>query len=93
MLQLGEHLQYKNEKCLDTCNKGNIVFVFESNKKRADFKTGIIGDFKPYQDGKKQMAVAKCMIKGRIATLTRGYSSILDGLRCPTKIEIYKRKE
>ena len=36
-----------------------------------DFKTGIIESFKPSQDGKKRIAVVKCIIKGRIATLMR----------------------
>ena len=71
MLQLGEHFKYKNEKDRDTCNRGDIVFVYEPNKKRANFKTGIIASFKPFEDGKKRIAVVKCIIKGRIATLTR----------------------
>ena len=45
--------------------------VYEPNKKRADFKTGITENFKPSQDGKKRIAVVKCMTKGRIATLVR----------------------
>ena len=61
----------KNEKGLEICNKGDIVLVYEPNKKRADFKTGITESFKPSQDGKKQIAVITYMIKGRIATLMR----------------------
>ena len=71
MLQLGEHFKYKNEKDLDTCKKDDIVFVYEPNTKRAYFKTGIIDKSKPFQDGKTQIAVVKCVIKGRIATLTQ----------------------
>ena len=71
LLQLREHFKHKNEKGLDICNKGDIVLVYEPNKNKADFKTGIIESFKPSQDGKKQIAVVKCMIKGRIATLMR----------------------
>ena len=66
-----ENFKHKNEKGLDICNKGYIVLVYEPNKKRADFKTGIIESFKPSLDGKKRIAVVKCMIKGRIATLMR----------------------
>ena len=36
------NFKHKNEKGLDACNKDDIVFVHEPNKKRADFKTGII---------------------------------------------------
>ena len=71
MLQLGEHFKYKNEKGLDTCKKDDIVFVYEPNTKRAYFKTGIIDNSKPFQDGKTQITVVKCIIKGRIATLTQ----------------------
>ena len=39
--------------------------------KRVDFKTGITGNVKPSQDGKKRIAVVKCMIKGKIGTLTQ----------------------
>ena len=39
-------------------------------KKIADFKTGIIENLKPFKDGKKQIAVIKYIIKGRIPTLT-----------------------
>ena len=42
LLQLVEHFKYKNEKGLDTsmdtCNKGNIVFVYEPNKKEQILK-------------------------------------------------------
>ena len=38
LLQLREHFKHKNEKGLDRCNKGDIVLVYELNKKRADFK-------------------------------------------------------
>ena len=69
--QLREHFQHKNEKGSDICNKGDIALVCEPNKKRADFKTDIIESFKPSQDGKKRIAVVKCMIKERIATLMR----------------------
>ena len=41
LLQLREYFKHKNEKGLDACNKDDIVFVHEPNKKRADFKTGI----------------------------------------------------
>ena len=58
MLQLREHFKHKNEKGLDTCNKGEIVFVYEPNKERADLKTGMTENFKPSQDGEKQIAVA-----------------------------------
>ena len=71
LLQLREHFKHKNEKGLDICNKGDIVLVYKPNKKRADFETGIIESFKPSQDGKKRIAVVKCMKKGRIATLIR----------------------
>ena len=71
MLQLQEHFKHKNEKGLDTCNKGDIALVYEPNKKIADFKPGLIESFKPFQGGKKRIAVVKCMIKGRIATLMR----------------------
>ena len=49
LLQLREHFKYKNEKGLDICDKGGIVLVYEPNKKRADFKTGIFESFKPSQ--------------------------------------------
>ena len=45
--------------------------MYETNKKNPDFKTGIIENFKPFQGGKKGIAVVKCIMKGRIATLTR----------------------
>ena len=32
LLRLREHFKNKNEKGLDTCNKGDIVLVYESNK-------------------------------------------------------------
>ena len=51
--QLGEHFKYKNEKGLDICNKGNIVFVYEPNKKTGDLKTGIIENFKSLHERKK----------------------------------------
>ena len=70
LLQLREHFKHKNES-LDICKKGDVVLVYEPNKKRADFKTGIIESFKPSQDGKKRIAVVKCMKKGRLATLMR----------------------
>ena len=71
MLQLREHFKHKNEKGLDICNKGDIVLLYESNKKRADFKAGIIESFKLSQDVKKRIAAVKRMIKGRIATPIR----------------------
>ena len=61
MSQLGEHFKDKNEKVLDKYNESGIVFVYEPSKKRADFKTGIIENFKPFQDGKTH-----CIIKGKI---------------------------
>ena len=71
MLQLREHFKHKNEKGLDKCNKGDIILVYEPSKKRTYFKTGIIESFKRSQDGKKQIAVLKCIIKGGIKTLPR----------------------
>ena len=71
LLQLGEHFKYKNEKGLDICNKGGIVFVYEPNKKTADFKTGIIENFKSFQERKKCIPVIKCIIKWITATLKR----------------------
>ena len=71
-----EHFKYKNEKCVDICNKGDIALVYELNKKRVDFKTGIIEHFKLSQDGKKRIRVVKYMIKGRIATLTRAINRL-----------------
>ena len=71
LLQWPEHFKRKNKKGLDICTKGAIVLVYEPTKKRADFKTGIIESFKSSQDGKKQIAVVKSLIKGRIATLMR----------------------
>ena len=47
------------------------LFLCMNQTKEANFKTGIIEIFKPFQDGKKWIAVVKCIIKGRIATLTR----------------------
>ena len=70
LLQSREHFKHKNE-VLNICNKGDIVLVYEPNKKRADFKTGIIESFEPSQDGKNRIAVVKCMIKERIETLMR----------------------
>ena len=58
LLQLREHFKHENEKGLHTCNKGEIVFVYEPNKERADLKIGITENFKPSQDGEKQIAVA-----------------------------------
>ena len=58
-----EHFKHENEKRLGTCNKGDIVFVYEPNKKRAGFEAGVIENFKPSQDGKKQIAVVKCDIE------------------------------
>ena len=37
-----ENILNKNEKDLDAYNKGDIVFMYEPNKKRADFKRNII---------------------------------------------------
>ena len=68
---MGERFKHKNEKGLDKCNKGDIVLVYEPNKKRTYFKTGIIESFKTSQDGKKQIAVLKCIIRGGIETLPR----------------------
>ena len=42
LLQLREHFKHKNKKGLNACHKGDIVFVYKQNKKRTDFKTGII---------------------------------------------------
>ena len=70
LLQLSEHIKYRNEG-LDTCNKGEIAFVYEPNKKRADFETVMIENFKQFQGGKKRIVVVKCIIEGSIATLTR----------------------
>ena len=47
------------------------LFLCMNQTKKADFKTGIIEIFKPFQDGKKGIAMVKCIIKGRTATLTR----------------------
>ena len=71
LLQWPEHLQRKNKKGLDICTKGAIVLVYEPNKKRVDFITGIIESFKPSEDEKKQIAVVKSLIRGRIATLMK----------------------
>ena len=38
LLQLGEHFKYKNEKGWDTCNKGNIIFLCEPNRKEQILK-------------------------------------------------------
>ena len=46
-------------------------------KKIADFKTGIIESFNPLQGGKKQIAVVKYIIKGRIATLTQPINRLI----------------
>ena len=46
--------------------------INETKKEQADFKIGIIGNSKPSQDWKIRVAVVKCMLKGRIATLTWG---------------------
>ena len=45
--------------------------MYEPNKKRVDFITGIIESFKPSEDEKKQIAVVKSLIRGRIATLMK----------------------
>ena len=71
MLQLGEHFKYKNEKGWDTCNKGNIVLLCEKKQKRANFKADTIENFKPFREGQKRVAVVKCIMKGKILTLTQ----------------------
>ena len=47
------------------------LFLCMSQTKKADFKTSIMENFKPFQVEKKGIAVVKCIVKGRIATLTR----------------------
>ena len=88
LLQLREHFKQKIEKGLDICNKGDIALLYEPNKKRADFKTGIIESFKPSQDGKKRIVVVKCMIKGRIVTLKRPINRL-----CPIETSTYLMDE
>ena len=51
--------------------KKRLCFFCVNQIKKADFKTGIIKNFKPFQDGKKGISVVKYIIKRRIATLMR----------------------
>ena len=61
--------------------------TFEPSKKRADFKKGITESFKPSQDGKKRIAVVKCMIKGRIAILMRRINRLYPIETCPYLVD------
>ena len=52
--------------------KKRACYCVWAKHKRADFKkTGIIENFKPFQDGKKEITVVKCILKRRITTLAR----------------------
>ena len=59
-----ENTKFKIEKGSDTCNKGDVVFVYESNRKKADFKTGTIENFKLFQDRRTRIALKIKFLKG-----------------------------
>ena len=59
-----ENTKFKIEKGSDTCNKGDVVFMYESNRKRADFKTGTIENFKLFQDRRTRIALKIKFLKG-----------------------------
>ena len=59
-----ENTKFKIEKGSDTCNKGDVVFMYESNRKRADFKTGTTENFKLFQDRRTRIALKIKFLKG-----------------------------
>ena len=51
------------------CSEGDIVLVFEPNKKRIKYKLEIIQEFKSSQDGEKCVAIVKCISNNKRVTL------------------------
>lgn len=64
LVTIGRTLNLKLRKVQIHCNKGDVVFVYESNRKRADFKTGTIENFKLFQDRRTRIALKIKFLKG-----------------------------
>ena len=64
LVTIGRTLNLKLRKVQIHCNKDDVVFVYESNRKRADFKTGTIENFKLFQDRRTRIALKIKFLKG-----------------------------
>ena len=64
LVTIGRTLNLKLRKVQIHCNKDDVVFVYESNRKRADFKTGTIDNLKLFQDRRTRIALKIKFLNG-----------------------------